>query len=57
MDPSSLSRMLSALATTAEGKLEVALGNQPSQWLAFCGQAHAAGSEAVFAYPLRIVSA
>lgn len=37
---------------------EVALGNpQPSRWLAFCGQAHAAGSEAVFAYPLRIGAA
>ena len=121
MDPSSLLRMLSALATTAEGNQErlcatcadllgvdgasvavfagesdwgalcssdalattlldlqhtlgegptldaylagalvseVALGDpEPSRWVAFCGQAHAAGSEAVFAYPLRIGAA
>lgn len=37
---------------------EVALGSpQPSRWVAFCGQAHAAGSQAVFAYPLRIGAA
>ena len=33
---------------------EVALGNpQHPRWLAFSGQAHTAGVEAVFAYPLR----
>jgi hypothetical protein len=122
MDASSLSRMLSALATTAEGKperrlcstcvellrvdgasvavfadasgwgalcssdalattlldLQHTLGEGPtvdaydarapvsepalanprhSRWVAFSGQAHAAGAEAVFAYPLRIGAA
>ncbi len=37
---------------------EVALGNpEDPRWVAFSGQAHAAGAAAVFAYPLRVGAA